>query len=318
LENLQPVEAEKNTSKGLVRGVCARLDQLGYVIGGFDACLTSAVPTGSGLSSSASFEMLVTVILDEFYNGGRIDKVTLAQTGQYAEVQYFGKPSGLMDQMASIMGGFVMIDFAEPENPNIHRVDFDFTTRDYTLVIVETGRGHAEMTEEYAAISREMQAVAQVFNKQVLRDVPEDVILENLVELRNHVSDRALLRAFHFYADNQRVVEQVAALEAGNFNRFLELVNESGRSSWMLLQNCYAAKKPQEQGIPLALSLSEYILKDRGGAWRVHGGGFAGTIQAFVPNTALDEYISRMEAVFSRGACHPLRIRTVGAGKVMA
>ena len=322
---LEPVEGERFTSPALCRGVCARFVQQGYRVGGFKACLTSAVPKGAGLSSSAAFELLVAVILNELYNGGKADPLALAQAGFFAETQYFGKPSGLMDQTTIATGGFVTIDFKDFSvplardaiaTPLVRKVRYDFARSGFSLVIVETGGDHADLTQEYTAIAAEMQSVAQALGGRLLREFSRQKLLEKLPELRTKVSDRAILRALHFYSDDQRVVEQVQMLEEGRFERFLSLVTESGRSSWMLLQNCYPASDPLHQGISLALALSELKLATRG-AWRVHGGGFAGTIQAFLPTDLLGEYVSALEAVFGRGACHPVLVRQVGATRII-
>lgn len=316
LSQLGLIRAERYTATSLVRGVCARFQQLGYQVGGFDAAVTSTVPKGSGLSSSAAYEVLMATILNHLYNQGSLDPLSLAQIGQYAENAYFGKPSGLMDQTASAVGGFVSIDFKDFDHPLVRKVDFDFAASGYTLVIVDTAGDHTDLTAEYAAAEVEMKAVANALGGSVLREFSESQVLENIASLREVVSDRAILRAIHFYRDDCRVVEQVAALEASDFNRFLELVNDSGRSSWMLLQNCYPPGEVQRQGLTIALAISEALLDGRG-AWRVHGGGFAGTIQAFVPDDLLPEYIKGMETVFGRGSCHAVHIRPAGALSLM-
>ena len=315
LSRLDAVDVEKNTSGALIRGVCARLQALGFKIGGFDACANSDVLKGSGLSSSASFEILVVTILNTFYNAGQINAMTAALVGQFAENVYFGKPCGLMDQTASAVGGFVTIDFAAPEAPVVKKVDFDFVGSGYALVIVDTGGNHADLTEEYASVAADMRSVAQALGGRFLRDVAEGLFFESLPKLRGKVTDRALLRAIHFYNDHNRVGEQVRALQNGDFPLFLELVNASGVSSWTLNQNVFTCKNPQEQGVSLALAASERILKGRG-AWRVHGGGFAGTIQAFVPFDLLDAYLAVQRAIFGAGACHELSIRSNGAGHI--
>jgi galactokinase len=313
--HLEAVAGEKYTTAALVRGVCARMVQLGYKIGGFQACMNSDVPKGSGLSSSAAFEVEVVTILDSLYNQGQMDPVLKAQISQFAENQYFGKPSGLMDQTSCSVGGFVTIDFKDASRPVVHKVDYDFSSSGYVLVVVETGGDHADLNEEYASIQREMHAVATVLGGNVLREIPRQSVIEHLGELRAKVGDRAILRAIHFYDDDARVVEEVDALEAGRFDRFLELVKESGRSSWMLLQNNFATKNPAEQGIALAQVLSAGILGSRG-AWRVHGGGFAGTIQAFVPQDLLPVYLENMQAAFGKGTCYPISIRSAGSMEV--
>lgn len=309
---LDPVPGERFTSAALGRGVCAGFARQGGQVGGFRACLTSNIPKGSGLSSSAAFEMLAAVILNELYNGGKLSPLSMAQFGQRAENDYFGKPSGLMDQTTIAVGGFVTIDFKNFAAPLVRKVKYDFSGSGYALVIVETGGDHADLTGEYAAAADEMKAVAVALGGKLLRDVTREKLLANLAGLRKKVGDRAILRALHFFADDQRVVDQVQALEEGRFQRFLDLVNESGRSSWMLLQNCYAVTDPAHQGIPLALALTELKLRQRG-AWRVHGGGFAGTIQVFLPADQVAEYVAAMEAVFGKGACHPVLVRQAGA-----
>ncbi len=312
---LEPIESEKEMSASLIRGVCARIKQLGYNIGGFDAYTTSNVFKGSGLSSSAAFEVLVGTIISHVYNNGAIDAVTVAKCSQYAENVFFGKPSGLMDQMASSVGGFVGIDFADTENPIIEKVDFDFAAQNHSLCIVNTGGNHADLTCEYAAIPNEMRSIAAYFGKTALRNVDENEFYAAIPQLREKCGDRAVLRAIHFFDDNRRAVEEKTALKNNDFASFLHLVRESGRSSYMYLQNVYASSAPQEQGLSLALALTDRVLGDRG-AFRVHGGGFGGTIQAFVPNDMLDNYIAAIESVFGAGNCHVLKIRPVGGIKV--
>jgi galactokinase len=306
---------ERFSSSALVRGTCARFASLGYRIGGFRACLTSDVPRGSGLSSSAAYEVMIGTILNHLYNEGQIDPVQIAMIAQYAENEYFGKPCGLMDQTSCSVGGFVTIDFKDAKHPLVHKVAYDFATSGYAMVIVETGGDHADLNEEYAAVAGEMKAVARALGGGVLRDVSEEALIQHAPRLRKETNDRAILRAFHFFGDNQRVVDQVAALESGQFQRFLELVVESGLSSWTLNQNCYTPRKPAEQGIPLALQLSRALLGNRG-AWRVHGGGFAGTIQVFVPLEERDRFVAKMRSVFGDEACYPVSIRTPGSVRV--
>ena len=312
----EPVEAERLNPAALARGVCARFSQLRYQVGGFKACLDSTIPNGAGLSSSAAYEQLMAVILNELYNRASLNPVLMAQIGQFAEVSYFGKPSGGMDQTTIAVGGLVTIDFKDFAAPLVRKLKYDFSRSGHVLAIVETGRGHTDLTDEYTAITQEMKAVAQALGGKVLRDVPPEKMLANLPALRRQVSDRAILRALHFYGDDQRVVEQVQALENGQFERFLSLVNESGRSSWTLLQNCYSVRDPDHQGIPLALALTEQLLRGRG-ARRVHGGGFGGTIQVFLPAEELEGYVAGIEAVFGRGACHPVLVRPVGATRIV-
>lgn len=315
LDDLAIVENERYTSTALIRGVCARFKQLGYAIGGFDAVVTSTVPKGSGLSSSAAYEVLMAAILSHTYNQDEINEVTLAQIGQYAENEYFGKPCGLMDQTTSAVGGFVTIDFKDFDNPVVTKVNYDFEASGHTLVIVDTAGDHADLTDEYTALENEMKAVAYAMGGQVLREFSEQSVLETIPHLRDVVGDRAILRAIHFYRDDARVVEQVQALQMNDFDRFLQLINESGQSSWMLCQNCYSPRAIKQQGISMALTLSEAILGERG-AWRVHGGGFAGTIQAFVPNALLPEYVGKIEQVFGTGSCHAVHIRPAGVIKM--
>ena len=316
LSDLAPAEKEKGSSQSLIRGVCARLSELGYKIGGFDAYTTSSVLKGSGLSSSAAFEVLVANIISHLFNNGTVSPVLAAQVSQYAENVYFGKPSGLMDQTACSVGGFVAIDFNDPKNPIIEKIDFDFENKHHALCIIDTAGNHADLTDEYAAIKYEMASVAKEFSKEVLREVPAEEFLAALPELRKKVSDRALLRAFHFFADNERVVEETNALKEDNFDEFLRLIKESGYSSFMYNQNLYSVKNPGEQGLSLALALTEKLLSGRGG-FRVHGGGFAGTIQAFVPLDILGDYKKSVEAIFGEGSCYVLFIRPEGAIRIM-
>jgi len=315
LDDLDVVESEKYSSTALARGVCARFKQLGYAIGGFDASLISNVLKGSGLSSSAAFEVLVGAILNHLYNANQIDAILNAQISQYSENNYFGKPCGLMDQTSIAVGGFCTIDFQDFANPIVKKVDFDFAASGFSMVIVDTGGNHADLNEDYEALEREMKDVARAFGGQVLREFSKERVLSQIHFLRTKVNDRAILRAIHFYDDDQRVVSQVDALEKNDFQRFLGLIIESGYSSWMLCQNCLLNQHFEEQGITVGLAVSENLLKGRG-AWRVHGGGFAGTIQAFVPADLLETYLSQMSAIFGAEACHELMIRPVGATRV--
>lgn len=316
ITNLKPNEKEFYTSVGLVRGIAARLNELGYKIGGFDAVINSGVPKGSGLSSSASFEVLVGAMFSHLFNNGKLDAVLNAQIGQYAENVFFGKPCGLMDQTACSVGGLVTIDFADPAKPIVKKVNFDFTTTGYALVITDTGGNHADLNDEYASLPTDMKGVAAQLGKKVLREVSLEQVVDAIPTLRNNkVTDRAILRAIHFERDNARVVEQVADLEKGDFKSFLTKVTASGHSSFMYNQNVYPASAPQEQGLSLALALSDIVLGSEG-AYRVHGGGFAGTIQAFVPQNKLDLYISTLEHTFGKGKCWKLFIRPQGAIKV--
>ena len=308
---------EKNFGKSseLIRGILSRFKQLGYNIGGFDATTASKVLSGSGLSSSAAFEVLVCTILNHLYNDGKIDPVVIAQISQYAENVYFGKPCGLLDQMACSVGGFVTIDFNDPSKPIIKKVDFDFASCGHSLCIVDTKGDHSDLTDEYAAVRAEMEAVAAFFGKKVLRELDKQTVIENAADIRAAVSDRAVLRAIHFFNDDERVVKEVEALENGDFGQFKKLTIESGRSSYMYNQNVYACSAPLSQPLSLALAVSEELLKGKG-AWRVHGGGFAGTIQAFVPNKDTEAYIALMESVFGKGCCYVLSIRECGGTEI--
>ena len=313
LNNLQPSEAEYFTSASLVRGIAARLKELGYNIGGFDVVIDSGVPKGSGLSSSASFEVLIGRIFAKLFNNNNLDPVLNAQIGQYAENVFFGKPCGLMDQAACSVGGLITIDFADPAKPIVKKLNFDFAKTGYTLIITDTGGNHADLSHEYAAIPIEMKSVAKQMGKEVLREVSMNELLEAIPSLRSKAAnDRAILRAIHFERENERVAQQVADLENGNFALFLSKTRESGYSSYMYNQNIYPASNVKEQGMSLALALSDCILGSEG-AWRVHGGGFAGTIQAFVPNHLLHKYISTIEHTFGQGKCWQLTIREQGA-----
>lgn len=311
---LTPQENEKDKSAALVRGVAARFVQLGYKIGGFDAVTVNNVLKGSGMSSSASFEVLIGTVLNYLYNGGAISPVEIAQIAQYAENEFFGKPCGLMDQMACSVGSFVEIDFADPAKPVITPVEFDFASCGHALCIVDTRADHADLTDEYAAIRSEMEAVAGFFGKKCLRDTPESDVLKNLGAIREKLGERPLLRALHFYEDDRRVEKEADALKGGSFEAFKSLVIESGYSSYMYNQNVFSVKSPA-QPVALALAVSHRLL-DGKGAWRVHGGGFAGTIQAFVPNGLLEEYKKTMEGIFGTGACYVLSIRPFGGTEV--
>ena len=315
LSDLSVHKNERGHSPALVRGMCQGFLNHGYKIGGFDAATVSQVLSGSGLSSSAAYEVLVGVMLNALYNDGAADAVTIAKIAQYAENEYFGKPCGLMDQTACAVGSFVTIDFADPKNPAIEEVKFDFAACSHALCIVDTKGSHSDLTDEYAYIREEMESVAQCFGKTVLREVPEADFYAALPSLRKKVGDRAILRAMHFYADNARVLKEVAALRAGDFESFKQYIRESGFSSFMYNQNVFSVKKPQEQPVALALAVSQQVLEGRG-AWRVHGGGFAGTIQAFVPLDLLEAYKSAMESVFGAGTCYVLSIRPVGGVEI--
>ncbi|MCF0191655.1 MAG: galactokinase [Marinilabiliaceae bacterium] len=315
LNNLTPDKSEFYTSESLIRGVAARLKELGYQIGGFDCIVDSGVPKGSGISSSASFEVLIGAIFSHLFNNGRLDPVLNAQIGQYAENLFFGKPCGLMDQTACSVGGLITIDFADPAKPIVKKVAFDFIKTGYSLVITDTGGNHADLNDEYASLPSDMKGVAAQLGKKVLREVEPQQLIDAIPSLRGKVTDRAILRAIHFEGDNARVAKQVEALEKNDFNAFLQMVRESGRSSFMYNQNVYPSSAPEEQGISLALALSDLALGSEG-AFRVHGGGFAGTIQAFVPAALLERYVDMLEPTFGKGKCHKLFIRPQGSVKV--
>ncbi|MBS9767940.1 MAG: hypothetical protein KGV44_10440 [Flavobacteriaceae bacterium] len=313
--SLDNLEIDKNdffSSKSLVKGILARFKQLGYQIGGFHAYIDGCVPKGSGLSSSASYEVLMGTILSHLYNDGKISALEIAQIGQWSENNYFGKPCGLMDQTACAVGGLVTIDFEDPNNPIVNSVPFDFTATDFSLIITDTGGNHANLNEDYSAIPREMKSVAQYFGKEVLREISLEQVLENAMDIREKCGDRAFLRACHFFNENKRVSKQVKSLEINDFKGFLELVKESGFSSYMYNQNIFTPQNVQEQGVSVGLVLSEEVLRDTG-AWRVHGGGIAGTIQAFVPKNKVKEYVKVLENTFGEGSCHQLFIRPKGS-----
>ena len=315
LEKLNPVDDEAEHAAALIRGVAARFKELGYNIGGFDAYTTSNVLKGSGLSSSAAFEVLVCTLLNSLYNGDKMDSVEKAIVSQYAENVFFGKPCGLMDQMACSVGGFVSIDFKDTAKPVIEKVDFDFKAVGHSLCIVDTGGCHADLTDDYAGIPTEMKAVAAFFGKDVLREVDENEFYAKMPKLRKNVSDRGILRAVHFFDDNRRAQDMRDALKNGDFEQFKAIVSDSGMSSMTLLQNVFSSSNPEEQGLSLALALTAKIL-GKNGAWRVHGGGFAGTIQAYVPVELLDGYKSQIESVFGSGSCYVLNVRPVGGVEV--
>nr|MCR4593932.1 galactokinase [Clostridiales bacterium] len=308
-------EDETGHSASLVRGICAGFIKNGYKVGGFDACTVSNVLAGSGLSSSAAFEVLLGTIMSYLYNDGQVDAVTIAKIAQYAENEYFGKPCGLMDQMASSVGSFVTIDFKDPQNPVIKDVPFDFASCGHSLCIVDTKGSHSDLTDDYAAIRGEMENVAAQFGKQVLRDVEEKEFIIRIPEIRKACGDRAVLRASHFFNENKRVEAEVKALSNNDFESFKKLTLESGFSSYMYNQNVFSTKYPTVQPVSLALMISESVLKGRG-AWRVHGGGFAGTIQAFVPNDLLETYKNKIEAVFGPDSCYVLSVRPVGGTEI--
>ncbi|MBQ9685311.1 MAG: galactokinase [Oscillospiraceae bacterium] len=315
LDRLVPVEQEKGRTAALVRGICAGAVERGYTVGGFDACVTSHVLQGSGLSSSAAFEVLMAAVVNGLFCGGALTAADLAIMGQYAENRFFGKPCGLMDQMASAWGGIISIDFKDPAAPVVKPVPFDFAAVDHSLCMIDLKSDHANLTHEYAAIPGELGAVARMFGEDALRDVDEQAFYARLDEIRAEVGDRAVLRAIHIFNENRRVDASVEALEAGDFDRFLRLERESGLSSWLYLQNVIVTGSTGEQAAAVALALCEHVLGGRG-AFRIHGGGFGGTVQAFVPNDLLDQFRRSVEAVFGTGSCHVMQIRPYGAIKL--
>ena len=310
LDELEMHPEERNTNAALVRGVAAGFVQRGYSVRGFDAYVISDVLPGSGLSSSAAFEVLLGTVINAM-SGCALSPAEVAHIGQYAENEYFGKPSGLMDQTASAVGGIVAIDFADPSAPVITPVEFDFAGCSHALCIIDSGADHAELTEEYAAIPNELRAICRVFSKEYLREVDEQEFYARIAEVRRTAGDRAVLRAAHVFNENRRCAEETAALGAGDFERFLRLVSESGRSSWMYLQNVIPNGSTARQELAFSLLLCERLLGGRG-AFRVHGGGFAGTVQAFVPDDMLDAFRAGIDAVLGAGSCHVLSIRHEG------
>ena len=313
LGKLEPETAEAGTTESLIRGVAAGLNRAGYAFGGFDAYLDSSVLPGSGLSSSAAVEVLIGSILNGLYNGSRVSPLEIARIGQFAENRYMGKPSGLMDQTACACGGIVTIDFQDQDNPEVRRVSLDLREQQYTLLVVDTRGNHANLTPEYAAIPLEMRCIAGLFGKEQLRQVKEDQVLQALPDLRRSCGDRSVLRALHFFAENRRVLEQTAAIREGRFQDFLHLVRASGRSSWELLQNISVPSEPKNQELALALGLTGRYIRETGkGACRVHGGGFAGTIQVFLPDLGVPDYVTAMEDVFGTGAVTTLGFRSAG------
>ena len=311
VDDMSVNESEFNTTVSLIRGVAAKFAQMGCKVGGFRAAVTSSVLPGSGLSSSAAFEVLIGYIINHLFFEDKADAVRIAQIGQYAENVYFGKPSGLMDQTASSVGNLITIDFEDPSAPVVRKLDVDFEKSGLKLCIINCWASHADLTDEYAAVPVEEQNVAGYFGKKVLREVAKEDFMNAIPELRRQFGDRAVLRSIHFYQDNERVPKQVEALEAGDIDAFLKLVSESGRSSWMYLQNIVPTGAKEHQEMAVALALCDELL-DGVGAFRVHGGGFAGTCQAFVPEDKIDEFTKRMDQLLGEGSCHVLNIRSVG------
>ena len=304
-------ENEKGRARALIRGVLAAFKNGGYNVGGFDAYTTSNVLKGSGLSSSAAFEVLVSNIVNGLFNEVKVDAVTMAKYSQFAEREYFGKPCGLLDQMASSVGGFTYADFNDPKNPKVEKINIDLNASGHTLCVVDTGGNHANLTGDYADITLECKAVSNALGVEFLRDASEDVFYKNYADIRQKCGDRAMLRAMHFFSENKRVLTQKSALRRGDFNTFFVAVKRSGESSYDLLQNVYSPSNPREQAISVALALTKQFLNGRG-AYRVHGGGFAGTIQCYIPNGMFDSYKAMIESVFGEGSCLPLFVRAVG------
>ncbi len=317
LENLRPIKEEEGTTEALIRGIVARFKELGYKIGGFNAYSTSNVLIGSGLSSSASVEVLIGTIFNSLYNDGKISPTEIAQIAQYSENVFFGKPCGLMDQLACSLGGIISIDFKETNTPEIKKLNFDFNEQGYDLVIVNSGENHADLTDEYAAVPGEMKSVAKFLGGNVLRDISKEKLIENINAVRKKLGDRAVLRTIHFFDEQERVENQVYALMDNRFADFLELVNQSGNSSQRWLQNVFSVKDVSSQGLTLALALTKLFIKDEAGeikcATRVHGGGFAGTIETFIKKELTENYKELMESVYGKGSVQVLTIRDYGS-----
>lgn len=311
-----PSKFENYSSASLIAGLAQGFCDKGYAIGGYDAYATTEVLKGSGISSSAAFEVMIGNVLNYFYNDGKVSNVEIAKLSQYAENVYFGKPCGLMDQTACAVGGFVYIDFEKPSAPVIEPIDFSLTAAGYSLCIVNTGGNHADLNEDYASVPAEMKAVAAAFGKEALRELDEETLFAKIPALRKTVGDRAILRAIHFFRENERVGKVRTALKNGELADFLSLVKASGDSSFKFLQNVYTNQNPSEQGLSLALALTEGLLSGGKGVCRVHGGGFAGTIQVFVKTEYADAYCKKMDTVFGEGAAMKFRIRPVGATKL--
>lgn len=316
LDDLEKKDNEEGTSEALVRGVVYRLKELGYKVGGFKAYITSDVLVGAGLSSSAAFETIIGTIISGLYNDMKIDSVEIGKVGQYAENVFFGKPCGLMDQCACSVGSLIAIDFNNPEAPIVNKVEVDFSEFKHSLCIVDTKGDHTDLTNEYAAVPQEMKEVAKAMGKEFLRDVDEKEFYENIADIRTKCNDRAVLRAIHFFNENKRPGVLVDSLNNRDFDTFKKVIQESGNSSYKYLQNVFAASDPEHQAVSVALCMSEMILGDHG-VCRVHGGGFAGTIQAFVEDEYVATYKEAIEKVFGEGSCHVLKVRKYGGIKVI-
>lgn len=315
IDELDRRDGEEGCAISLIRGVCSRFKEMGCTLSGFNAYTTSNVLKGSGLSSSAAFEVLIGNIVNGMFFDGNADEITIAKIGQYAEREYFGKPCGLLDQMASSLGGFTYADFRDPKEPITEKINLDIHSFGYTLCVVDTGGNHADLTQDYADITIECKAVSNALGVDFLRDADTDKFYSSLAELRRNHGDRAVLRAFHFFNEQARVDEQKAALKSGDFENFLRLVNASGTSSFDYLQNLYSNSNVSEQGLSLAIALTRRFLNGKG-ACRVHGGGFAGTVQCYIPTELLDEYKTMIEAVFGKDSCCVLNIRPVGGCEI--
>ncbi|MDO4266941.1 MAG: galactokinase family protein [Eubacteriales bacterium] len=313
LKNLKPSEKKAGTAD-LIRGLLQGFKEQGFQVGGFDAYITSNVISSAGVSSSAAFEMLLCSMLNRFFNGGRMDTVAYAHVGKYAENVYWDKASGLLDQMACAVGGLITIDFLNPASPAVEKIDFDFASQNHSLIIVQTGRGHADLSADYSSVPAEMKKVAEYFGKEVCAELTEQQLIDHIQEVRAYAGDRSVLRALHFFEENKRVDAMVAALKENRFEDFLRGITESGNSSWKWLQNCFTNAACQEQGITVALALTELFIREKKkGACRVHGGGFAGVIMAMLPNDIVDEYISYIEKALGEGSAYRMSIRPYGA-----
>ncbi len=313
LNHLEPSERMAGTVD-LVKGLLKGFEESGYEVGGFDAYVTSNVISAAGVSSSASFEMLLCSMLNTFFNEGKMDTVAYAHIGKYSENHYWNKASGLLDQMACAVGGLITIDFLEPQTPVVEKIDFDFASQNHSLIIVNTGKGHADLSADYSSVPNEMKKVAQFFGKEVCAEIKEQDVIDHLAELRTYAGDRSVLRALHFFEENKRVEAEVKALKENRFDDFLDGITASGNSSWKWLQNCYTNSNVQEQGISIALALTEmFIAEKKRGACRIHGGGFAGVIMAMLPNDLVDEYVAYIEKAMGEGSAYRMSIRPYGA-----
>ncbi|WP_024345248.1 galactokinase [Lacrimispora indolis] len=313
LDDLAPSDKKAGTID-LVKGLLKGFLEAGYEIGGFNACITSNVISAAGVSSSASFEMLLCSILNTFFNNSAMDTVAYAHIGRFSENVYWDKASGLLDQMACAVGGLITIDFKDPASPVVERIDFDFGSQNHSLIIVNTGKGHADLSADYSSVPAEMKKVAEFFGKEVCAEITEQDVIDNLQEIRDFAGDRSVLRALHFFEENKRVEAEVAALKENRFEDFLKNIKESGNSSWKWLQNCFTNTSFQEQGITVALALTELFLAEKKtGACRIHGGGFAGVIMTLLPNELVEEYVSYIEKAMGEGNAYRMSIRPYGA-----